>query len=91
MYLYYMYSCINVYCTVYINLVLPLVHLWQYGNRLVIFTSTWKLPYSRVVTPPILKRNFALKRGGGNNENCIISALLRPRSLRSSIAVIVLY
>ena len=23
------------------------------------------IPYSRVVTPPLLKRNFALKRGGG--------------------------
>ena len=42
--------------------------------------------------PPLLKRNFALKRGAGvTTRTAYISALLRPRSLRSSIAVIVLY
>ena len=37
------------------------------------------VPYSRVVTPPLLKRNFALKRGGGrNNENCIYLCVVTP-------------
>ena len=41
------------------------------------------IPYSRVVTPPLLKRNFALKRGGGggggrNNENCIHLCVVTP-------------
>ena len=42
--------------------------------------------------PPLLKRNFALKRGGGvTTRTAYTSALLRPRSLRSSIPVVVLY
>ena len=59
--------------------------------------SSWKcillhcyIPYSRVVTPPLLKHNFALKRGGGGGgvttRTAYISVLLRPPPLRSSIA-----
>ena len=49
------------------------------------------IPYSRVVTPPLLKHNFALKRGGGgrNNENCIHLRVVTPPPplpLRSNIA-----
>ena len=43
------------------------------------FSCVLQVPYSRVVTPPLLKRNFALKRGGGrNNENCIHLCVVTP-------------
>ena len=49
------------------------------NNGTEVLASKVNLPYSRVVTPPLLKRNFALKRGGGrNNENCIYLCVVTP-------------
>ena len=59
-------------CNLYSNKCYNFVLDAQFGGYLI------HVPYSRVVTPPLLKRNFALKRGGRNNENCIHLYVVTP-------------
>ena len=82
--------CIFTSCTFTISIALTLCPFVAYMLVIII------IPYSRVVTPPLLKRNFALKRGGGggggrNNENCIYLCVFTPPLPTQQVAVIVLY